>query len=170
MRSRPHGHQYKMVLTTPLSTLLMVSTRGRQDIFPLPEPCLSHGVIRLMVGNQSWWCTSPTLCGFPKFCRKGLEADQAILGLPLLQKVFAFSPMWNGISYLLKIARDFTLLTSRFRISHLQSVTEMLLMTRMLQLLYSHEVCHITSLMKGTTILLLCKTAQAPPLSYFRNI
>lgn len=42
----------------------------------------------------------------------------------------------------------------------------MLLMTRVLQLPYSHEVCHITSLMKGTTILHLCKTAQAPPLSY----
>ena len=159
-----------MVLTTPLSTFLMVSARGRQNIFPLPEACLSHGVIRLMVGNQSWWCTSPTLCGFPKFCKKGLEADQSILELPLLQKVFAFSPMWNGLSYLLKIARDFTPLTSRFRISHLQSVTEMLLMTRVLKLPYSHEVCHITSLMKGTTILLLCKTAQAPPLSYFRKI
>ena len=67
---------------------------------------------------------------------------------------------------LLKIARDFTPLTSRFRISLLQSVPKKLLMTRVLQLPYSHEVCHITSLMKGTTILHLCKTAQAPPLSY----
>ena len=61
VRSRPHGHQYKMALTTPLSPLLMVSTLRRQGIFPLPEPCLSNGVIRLMVGRQFRWCTSPTI-------------------------------------------------------------------------------------------------------------
>ena len=53
VKSRPHGRHYNMVLTTPLSPLLMVSVRGCQNIFPLPEPCLSHGVIRLIVGSQS---------------------------------------------------------------------------------------------------------------------
>ena len=80
VRSRPHGHQYKMVLTTPLSTLLMVSTLRRQGIVPLPEPCHSNGVIRLMVGRQFRWFTSPTvfltiLCNLYKggvFCSLGL--------------------------------------------------------------------------------------------------
>ena len=61
MRSRPHGHHYKMALTTPLSPLLVVSVHRRQCIFPLPEACLSHGVIWLMVGSQSRWCMSPTI-------------------------------------------------------------------------------------------------------------
>jgi hypothetical protein len=39
----------------------MLSALRRQGIFPLPEPCLSHGVIRLMVGIEFWWCTSPTI-------------------------------------------------------------------------------------------------------------
>ena len=80
VRSRTHGHQYKMVLTTPLSTLLMVSTLRRQGIVPLPEPCHSNGVIRLMVGRQFRWFTSPTvfltiLCNLYKwgvFCSLGL--------------------------------------------------------------------------------------------------
>ena len=80
VRSRPHGHQYKMVLTTPLSTLLMVSTLRRQGIVPLPELCHSNGVIRLMVGRQFRWFTSPTvfltiLCNLYKggvFCSLGL--------------------------------------------------------------------------------------------------
>jgi hypothetical protein len=61
VKSRPHGRHYKMMLTTPLSPLLMVSARGRQDILTLPEPCLSHCIIRLMLGRQSRWCTSPTI-------------------------------------------------------------------------------------------------------------
>jgi hypothetical protein len=61
VRSRPQDCHYKMVLTTALSPLLMVSALRPHGIFPLPEPCLSHGVIRLMVGIQFGWCTSPTL-------------------------------------------------------------------------------------------------------------
>jgi hypothetical protein len=76
--SRPQGRHYKMALTTPLSPLLMVSALRHHGIFPLPEPCLSHGVIRLMVGIQ--FLTSPPLlltilCSLYKggnFCSLGL--------------------------------------------------------------------------------------------------
>uniref|UniRef100_A0A8C6GJ60 Glycerol kinase 5 n=1 Tax=Mus spicilegus TaxID=10103 RepID=A0A8C6GJ60_MUSSI len=54
VRSRPHGHHYKMALTTPLSPLLMVSALRCQGIYPLPEPCLSHGIIRLLVGKKAF--------------------------------------------------------------------------------------------------------------------
>lgn len=98
--------------------------------------------------------------------KKELEADQAILELPLLQKLYTYSPVLNSLQYLLKIPKDFTPLTSRHRISLLQSFTEMLLKTRMFQLPYSHEVCHIVSLVKGTTVLLLGQLAQSLSLSY----
>lgn len=60
----------------------------------------------------------------------------------------------------LKVARDFTPVTNRYRISPLHSFP---LMTSVLQHPYSHEVWHITFLIKDTTVLLLlCKASQGP--------
>ena len=86
VRSRPHGHQYKMALTTPLSPLLMVSTLRRQGIVPLPEPCLSRGVNWLIVGSQSQWCTSPTVFSQP-IKGKGF----LLSGSPLLKLIIYLS-------------------------------------------------------------------------------